>query len=833
MKTKKGGGVCDHCGYDNQQYKGHPQFLDPGTTLKEKYLLGIPLGNDGFNNTYIAFDLTTKQSVVVKEYFPIGLASRGVDRHHVKPNTDESQNELFVFGKRAFLKEGMSLSDIRMQHIVPVINYFSENNTGYLVTSFIEGTDLSRHLIIKGGRLSIKEAIEIIIPVLSTLHKLHKKNIFHYNLSLSKILFVHQGYPVILGFGQAKQMMDKQSECIRNTIQYENAPPEQYHPKGKFGAWSDVYCCGIILYQMITGIKPQISSLRLKQDQWIPAIHYQTVKISQELSDIIDHAVSVESNNRYKTTREFMKAIKARMPKHTKVPGKTFLFFIILSLFIVGSLGLKFFYFENKQDIRSSVVLVETNTMTQQKELKEPVSSPPKIEEITPVINETPPPDISEAQMQAITPVALPSEEKPSATTVLRICGDRELCDYLAPELANAFLQTKDVDDISKQVDDKENIHIFGKHADEMFQINIETTGTDMAFEGLQYNRCDVLLSGRKIREKERQSFSNTDETDHSETEHIIALDGIVILTHSSNPVRSLDIQAIKDIFSGVIHRWEQVGGREGDIRIYTPEVVSDLYQNFKYHVLGGKDISSDKTFRYLERLSKALRDDPEGIGLCSLPFIFDNQAMAIADHEIDPVRPAYFSISTDEYLLIRNLYLYTVLVSASESTLPFVSFVQSSKGQELIKQCGYVDCSVKALGSRRELWKKPVNPAVFKKLVEITRQTRKLSMNFYFKNNEYQLTPDCHQKLKQLTAWLKHHSGMIKIYVIGYSDSIGSYRQNCIVALKRAEMVAREMKISGIYVDDIVTACEEFPIASNQTEIGRNKNRRVEIWIK
>lgn len=830
MGIKKSGAVCDHCGYDYHQYKGHPQYLAPGTILKEKYLLGIPLGNDGFNNTYMAFDLSANQKVVVREYYPAGLASRCVDRHHVRPNTEESQNELFIFGKRAFLKEAMTLSDIRMQHVVPVINYFSENNTGYLVTSFIEGIDLGRHLMIKGGHLSIRESIEIILPILSTLHKLHKKNIYHYNLCLSKIMFVHQGHPVILGFAQAKQIIDKQSERFRKTVQYQDAPPEQYDPKGKLGAWSDVYCCGVLLYRMITGKTPPDSIERIKRDEWIPANRVHGITVSKELSDVIDYSVSINTNSRYKTAREFFYAIKSKIPKQSKGPGKTVLFFSVLLLFVLGSFGLKQFYFEQLNN--ESFPIVQVEPIPEQSLPPAKIPDPPKVEEIIPPVQIDPPISQSEDQINVITQTSTAPKEKPSPKILLRICGNPEFCDLLAPTLVEGFLTESAFENISRHMLENGIIQINSNQGDQFFQINIEAVETKTAFEWLSYERCDVLFTGIKIKSKDQISSTDIEEEEYTENEHIIAMDGIVFLVNAKNPVRSLNIIEVKDIFSGVIQNWEKVGGRSGPINIYSPEESSDVYQLFQKHVMEDKKIASNNKYKHFKKLSKNIGNDPNGIALCSLPFIGENQAIAIADHEIDPVRPSYFSVSTDEYHLIRKIYMYSILVSASQSTLPFLSFVQSSKGHDLIKQSGYVDCSVKALGSRRELWQKPINPAVFKKLVKITKNTRKLSMNFYFENNKYELTPDSYQKFKQLTLWLKQQTKAVKIYAIGYSDSIGSYRHNCMVALKRAETVAREMKISGIYVDEIVTACEEFPIASNQTETGRNKNRRVEIWI-
>ena len=840
MRIRKSGIVCDHCGYNYHRYETHPQFLEPGTILKEKYLLGIPLGNDGFNNTYMAFDISLNQRVVVREYYPVGLASRGVDRHHVRPNTDESQNELFIFGKRAFLKESMTLSDIRMQHIVPVLNYFSENNTGYLVTSYVEGIDLERHLSIRGGKLSIRESIEIILPILTTLHKLHKKNIFHYNLSLSKIMFVHQGHPVILGFAQAKQIIDKQSEKFRKTVKYTEAPPEQYDPKGKLGAWSDVYCCGILLYKMITGKTPPKSVERLKRDEWIPANRIHGIKVSQELSDVIDSSVAININNRYNTTREFYHAIKSKTPKRPKTPGKTFFFVIILLLFIMGSFGLKKFYFE-KQNNQESKTVQHVYVMDKSSQAKKnPV--PPKTKKIIPSIKT----DTTTSKLDSkinnitynapnkkdITKTVSIQEEKIKAEILLRLCGNQEFCDILTQKLVEGFLTDAKYNNISKEITENNIIQIKAKKEDKTYQVNIEPVETNIAFEWLPYDKCDLLFSGKKINPK---NSPDTDiyEAEQTESSHLIALDGIVFLVNSDNPVRSLNITEVKDIFSGLIKKWKKVGGKSGEINIYTPESSSDLYQFVQKHVLEDKKIKFHKKYKHIKKLSKSLEKDPNGIAFCSLPFIGNNQALAIADNEIDSIRPSYFSVSTDEYILIRKLYMYTILVSASQSTLPFVSFIQSSKGQALIKQSGYVDCEVKSLGSRRELWQKPVNPAVFRKIVKITKNTKKLSMNFYFENNKHELVSDSYQKFKQLTSWLKQQTDVKKIYAIGFSDSIGSYRHNCLVALKRAEMVAKEMRISGIYVDEIVTACEEFPIASNQTEKGRNKNRRVEIWIE
>jgi len=831
MSVKKNANVCVHCGYDDRQYECHPHYLEPGTLLKDRYLLGKPLGSDGFNNTYMAFDITTNLRMVAKEYFPAGLATRGVDRHHVRPNSDEPQNELFVFGKRAFLKESMILADIRMQHLMSVVNYFSENNTAYMMVDFIDGTDLARHLSIKGGCLKVSEAIDIILPILSTLDKLHKKNIYHYNLSLSKIMIVPQGYPIITGFGYTKHLLDKQDSSIRQTIRFSDVAPEQFLTNGKMGAWSDVYSCGILLYRITTGKNPPNANERLKKDQWVSAKEIHNIEIPKDLSDVIDQAVCLDTGARYNSAREFYQGVRSKIPKQSKQSGKMVLFFLMLIIIIAGIAVYQLLVSQKSQRAPKKIPAfeaVKTIAKPQAKAVQESISAPST--QMNSVSENIFPKKMAEQpSIQALTKTSQETVT-PKPEVLLRICGDAELCQYLMTPLVREYLAVSGYKQISRHTDVDGNTFIQSNKDKRSCQVAIEEIDSEKISDWLQYGHCDVLVTGRK---RMTNSMTSLSESDHNPTEYMLARDAIVIMLHPHNPIQSLSIKQVKDIFLGKITHWDQAGGKKAEIHTYTPKASSDLFQTFQKQYLNASSIPATKQFHDLSALSSHLKKDPDGIGLCSLPFIKKNNPLAIADHEIDPVRPGYFSVSIDTYLMIRQIYLYSILVSAADMTLPFITYAQSKKGQAIVSACGYVDCKVKALGFRRDLWQKPFNKAVFEKLVQITRNAQKLSMNFYFEKNQYQLTPDSYQKLKRLMSWLKERDSVIRVYAIGYSDTRGSYRHNCLVALKRAETVAREMKMRGIYVDEIVTACEEFPIATNQTETGRYKNRRVEIWIR
>ena len=70
-------------------------------------------------------------------------------------------------------------------------------------------------------------------------------------------------------------------------------------------------------------------------------------------------------------------------------------------------------------------------------------------------------------------------------------------------------------------------------------------------------------------------------------------------------------------------------------------------------------------------------------------------------------------------------------------------------------------------------------------------------------------------------------------VMLFGFADNIGNSRTNYSIAQSRARMVAEEFTRRGLNPATVVGFGPDLPVASNDTDAGRERNRRVEIWLK
>ena len=306
MTEKGNSAICPSCGLNEEELAGSNNvFLKPGTTLKDRYLLGIALGQGGFGITYIGYDNVLNTKVAIKEFYPSDIAGRVSADGTVSAYT--SADDEYGRGKERFLEEARTLAKFSDHPcIVGVKDCFEMNNTAYMVMEFLEGISLKEYLKRKGGRLSAEESISLLTPVMDALRAVHKMGIIHRDISPDNIFVTTDGRVRLIDFGAARQSIGGQ-KSLSVMLKPGYAPEEQYRTRGNQGPWTDVYALTATLYRMITGSVPPDSLERVMED---------TLEIPMNLPQYIQSALriglAVRAAERFSSIEQLQAALNNR-----------------------------------------------------------------------------------------------------------------------------------------------------------------------------------------------------------------------------------------------------------------------------------------------------------------------------------------------------------------------------------------------------------------------------------------------------------------------------------------------------------------------------------------
>lgn len=297
--------VCPYCGKKIGEYTVNQRALRPMTILNGKYLIGRVLGEGGFGITYLGLDLNLQLKVAIKEYFPIQFASRYTYEN-------DSNDVVIISGKSAvsfqkgverYEKEAKRLVKLEaLPGIVRVLNFFYENNTAYMVMDYIQGISLKDYIYEK-GKMSWKEAVDTIEPIIKSLGVLHDNGIMHRDISPDNIMRNLTGQITLIDFGAAREM-DNGEKSKTIELKHGYAPPEQYQSDGNQGPWTDVYALCATLYYLISGkILPSAMSIYDKTATVSP-LHTFDPSIPKKIEETILKGLNVNIKYRIHSMRE-------------------------------------------------------------------------------------------------------------------------------------------------------------------------------------------------------------------------------------------------------------------------------------------------------------------------------------------------------------------------------------------------------------------------------------------------------------------------------------------------------------------------------------------------
>ncbi len=424
-----------------------------------------------------------------------------------------------------------------------------------------------------------------------------------------------------------------------------------------------------------------------------------------------------------------------------------------------------------------------------------------------------------------------------SDAIILRLHGSNTIGAKCAPALASAFLTSKlRAERVEMDPGDPNEVTVRGIFPEKTLGIEIHAHGSSTSFKDLRDGRCDIGMASRRIKPKEHAFLAYLGDMTSFACEYTLALDGIAVIVNSANPLDAFDVGTIGDIFSGKIRDWSQVGGPAGPITIHARDDKSGTYDTFKNLVLGKNPLTpAARRFESNTELSKAVSADTGAVGFTGLPYVLRSKAVSVTDGDTQPVPANPFTVASEDYPLTRRLYLYTPAFPDNLYTRFFIDFALSPEGQAIVRQVEFVDMEIKTWPMPIDRDRQTQNGDVFRRYRQAVENAERVSMNFRFQEGKTEIDNRSIRDVQRLAAFLKKPENRRKtVILVGFADSVGDYGVNYRIALERARKAARELALRRVENDIIaVSAGEEAPVASNMTENGRRKNRRVEIWIR
>lgn len=416
-----------------------------------------------------------------------------------------------------------------------------------------------------------------------------------------------------------------------------------------------------------------------------------------------------------------------------------------------------------------------------------------------------------------------------SGRTVLRVHGSNTIGQELAPRLAEAFLRQLGYGEVQR-ASQHEGSTVSGRPPGEADARTIEIVahGSTTAFSDLASGACDVGMSSRRIKTSEAQLLRERGlgDLESAAGEHVLGLDGIAVIVHPNSPLERVDLVTLRRIFTGELSDYAALGGASGKVNLYSRDDRSGTFDTFKHLVLGDQAVAAQAArLSDSAELSNAVARDPQGIGFIGIPYVRGARAVSVGTRGGAFMHPSTFTVATEGYELSRRLYLYLPVQGPSSLAVDFVSFALSSAGQEVVRASGFVDLTLRATatGSCEGC------PARY---AELAQKGKRLSLDFRFRTGSSELDNRGLRDLDRVLAFLRENS-QARLVLVGFSDARGGSTQNLKLSQERAKKLAEQLRERGVGAVDVEAMGSELPVASNDTESGREKNRRVEVWLR
>ncbi|KSU87173.1 MULTISPECIES: phosphate ABC transporter substrate-binding protein [Priestia] len=217
---------------------------------------------------------------------------------------------------------------------------------------------------------------------------------------------------------------------------------------------------------------------------------------------------------------------------------------------------------------------------------------------------------------------------------------------------------------------------------EEKNNINIEINqiGSSAGITNATSGVSEIGMSSRDLKEEEKATGLK---------EHIIAYDGIVVITHPTNKVKNLSTEEVKKIFTGEITNWKELGGEDMEIVVVSREDGSGSRDAFQ-EIVGyssGELIKNAIVASGNGNIKTTVATNKHAVGFVSFEYIDES----VATLNINGVQPTADNVLQQKYSLSRPFLFVNKQETLSEEGQKFIDYILSPEGQKIASDAGVI----------------------------------------------------------------------------------------------------------------------------------------------
>jgi len=219
--------------------------------------------------------------------------------------------------------------------------------------------------------------------------------------------------------------------------------------------------------------------------------------------------------------------------------------------------------------------------------------------------------------------------------------------------------------------------------------IQVTGGGSGVGISALINGATDICNASRPMKPSEFDKLKQRYGTRGVEIKS--ALDGLSVYANAECPVQELSLGQLKDIYTGKITNWKDIGGPNAKIILYGRENSSGTYVYFKDNVLMGDDYTSTvQSMPGTAAVVNAVAKDKNGIGYGGAAYGKGIREVKVKKDATSPAyAPTVENIKSGDYPISRYLYMY-VRNRPTGALKNYIDWTLSEEGQKIVSEVGY-----------------------------------------------------------------------------------------------------------------------------------------------